>query len=54
MDNRNKFAENGKERDLHRISNSRKSVRWSAVPVAPMRVFVGVRWLEGQWPQKDG
>ena len=22
--------------------NSRKSVRWSAVPVAPMRVYVGV------------
>ena len=28
--------------------NSRKSVRWSAVPVAPMRVYVSVRWLEGQ------
>ena len=25
-------------------SNSRKSVRWSAVPVAPMSVYVGVRW----------
>ena len=35
-----------------RKSNSRKSVRWSAVPVAPMRVFVGVRWLEGQRPRR--
>ena len=25
-------------------SNSRKSVRWSAVPVAPMLVYVGVKW----------
>ena len=32
--------------------NSRKSVRWSAVPVAPMWVYVGLRWWEGQWPQR--
>ena len=34
------------------IYNSCKSVRWSAVPVAPMWVYVGVRWLEGQRPRR--
>ena len=35
-----------------RRKNSRKSVRWSAVPIAPMWVYVGVRWLEGQRPRR--
>ena len=34
------------------MTNSRKSVRWSAVPVAPMWVYVGMRWLEGQRPRR--
>ena len=33
-------------------NNSRKSVRWSAVPVAPLWVSVCVRWLEGQRPRR--
>ena len=32
--------------------NSRKSVRCSAVPIAPMWVYVGVWWWEGQRPQR--
>ena len=32
--------------------NSPKSVRWSAVPVPPMWVYVSVWWWEGQWPQR--
>ena len=31
--------------------NRRKSVRCSAVPIAPMSVFADVPTLEGQWPQ---
>ena len=37
-----------KEGEEEAEENSRKSVRWPAVPVAPMLVHVGVRWLEGQ------
>ena len=33
-------------------TNSCKSVKWSAVPVAPMWVYEGVRWLEGQRPRR--
>ena len=36
----------------HATMKSRKNVRWSAVPVAPMWVYVGVRWLEGQRPRR--
>ena len=40
----------GKTSFLRVNGNSRKSVRWSAVPVAPMWVYVGVWWWEGRWP----
>ena len=32
--------------------NSSKSFRWSAVPVAPMWVYVDVWWWEGQRPRR--
>ena len=32
--------------------NSRKSVTWSAVPNAPILVYVGMWWWEGQRPQR--
>ena len=33
-------------------ANSCKSVTWSAVPDAPMLVYVGMRWWEGQRPRR--
>ena len=35
----------GKRKWSRDMGNSRKSVRWSAVPVAPMSVYVAVRWF---------
>ena len=35
-----------------KMFNSRKSVTWSAVPDAPMLVYVGMRWWEGQRPRR--
>ena len=38
--------------DEHSMKNIRKSVRWSAVPVAPMWVYEGVWWWEGKRPRR--
>ena len=53
-ENRVKLWRNvGKVRRMKMVissGNSRKSIRWSAVPVAPRLVYVWLRYLEEQWP----